>query len=139
MRSNLFGARYKPPLTKNVGDLQWWILHGIVAVNAFMSVLNQNVQACCPFCDQRENISHCFMHCERLRPLFYWRLYLLMLMKCLKWLCLFLVFNIAKGKRGKDGCLILFWVKPKWQFILVGNIKLLMAVVKMFNCCLRDF
>lgn len=65
-----WGSCYKPPLAKNVGDLQWRILHGIVAVNAFISVLNPNVQDCCPFCDQRETIFHCFMHCERLRSLF---------------------------------------------------------------------
>lgn len=61
---------YKPPLTKNVGDLQWRILHGIIAVNAFISILNPNVQDDCPFCGQRETIFHCFMQCERLRPLF---------------------------------------------------------------------
>ncbi len=53
-----------------MGVLQWQILHGIVAVNAFISLLNPTVQDCCPFCDQRETIFHCFMHCERLRPLF---------------------------------------------------------------------
>ncbi len=40
---------YKPPLTKNVGDLQWRVLHGIIAVTAFISVLNPTVQDKCPF------------------------------------------------------------------------------------------
>jgi len=35
---------YKPPLTKRSGDLQWRILHGAVAVNAFISVINLKVQ-----------------------------------------------------------------------------------------------
>lgn len=41
-----------------------------VAINAFISVLNPNVQDKCPFCGERETIFHCFMYCERLRPLF---------------------------------------------------------------------
>lgn len=31
-------ALYKPPLVKRVGDLQWRVLHGVIAVNAFISV-----------------------------------------------------------------------------------------------------
>ncbi len=64
-------ALYKPPLTKRVGDLQWRILHGIVAVNAFISIVNPNVSAECPFCLQRETIFHCFSDCGRLTALFY--------------------------------------------------------------------
>jgi len=57
---------YKPPLEKRVGDLQWRILHGAVAVNAFISVINPNVSNGCPFCKKRETIFHCFMECSRL-------------------------------------------------------------------------
>lgn len=57
---------YKPPLGKGVGDLQWRILHGAVAVNAFISVINPNVSNGCPFCKKRETIFHCFMECSRL-------------------------------------------------------------------------
>ena len=63
-------ALYKPPITKRVGDLQWRILHGIVAVNAFVSVINLNVNEMCPFRLQRETVFHCFMHCGRLNSLF---------------------------------------------------------------------
>ena len=49
-------ALYKPPLAKRVGDLQWRILHGAVAVNAFVSVINTNVSQECPFCYQRETV-----------------------------------------------------------------------------------
>lgn len=63
-------ALYKPPLTKRVGDLQWRLLHGIVAVNAFVSILNPNVTENCPFCTQRETVFHCFMDCCRLLSLF---------------------------------------------------------------------
>ncbi|KAI3372190.1 hypothetical protein L3Q82_007029 [Scortum barcoo] len=47
---------YKPPLTKKHADLQWRILHGIVAVNSFISVINAAVEDKCPFCGQRETV-----------------------------------------------------------------------------------
>ncbi len=56
-------ALYKPPLTKRAGDLQWQILHGIIAVNAFISVLNPDVSNECPFCFQRETVFHTFVYC----------------------------------------------------------------------------
>ncbi len=61
---------YKPPLSKKVGDLQWRILHGILAVNSFVSVLNVEVKDDCPFCSQRETIFHVFVQCSRLVPFF---------------------------------------------------------------------
>lgn len=60
------GEKYKPPLTKANGDLQWRILHGSVAVNAFVSIINSAIDSKCPFCDQRETIFNCFVHCDRL-------------------------------------------------------------------------
>ncbi|KAI4899661.1 hypothetical protein NFI96_033222 [Prochilodus magdalenae] len=61
---------YKPPLTKKAADLQWRVLHGIVSVNSFISVLNPEVSHECPFCLDRETVFHAFMRCFRLRPLF---------------------------------------------------------------------
>ncbi|KAI3355604.1 hypothetical protein L3Q82_018441 [Scortum barcoo] len=61
---------YKPPLTKRHADLQWRILHGIVAVNSFLSVINASVEDKCPFCGQRETVFHCFLECTRLTHLF---------------------------------------------------------------------
>lgn len=61
---------YKPPLTKKIGDLQWKVLHGCVAVNAFVSVINPNVKDNCPFCLNRETVFHCFLECDRLSFLF---------------------------------------------------------------------
>ncbi|KAI4881398.1 hypothetical protein NFI96_030494, partial [Prochilodus magdalenae] len=61
---------YKPPLTKKAADLQWRVLHGIVSVNSFISVLNPGVSHECPFCLDRETVFHAFMWCFRLRPLF---------------------------------------------------------------------
>lgn len=63
-------ALYKPPLRKQLGDLQWRLLHGIIAINAFVSILNPGVSQDCPFCFCRETVFHCFMHCPRLSPLF---------------------------------------------------------------------
>ncbi len=61
---------YKPPLIKRSGDLQWRILHGAVAVNAFVSIINSNVDDKCVFCGSRETIFHCFLECVRLQVLF---------------------------------------------------------------------
>lgn len=60
-------ALYKPPLIKKTGD---FILHGSVAVNSFISILNPEVSAECPFCNVRETIFHAFVNCNRLEPLF---------------------------------------------------------------------
>lgn len=61
---------YKPPLTKKMGDLQWRILHGIVATNSFISVMNPNVNSGCPFCTEKETVFHAFYYCGRLCVLF---------------------------------------------------------------------
>ena len=61
---------YKSPLTKRTGDLQWRILHGAIAVNAIVSVMNPTICDTCPFCTERETIYHCFMECNRLSSLF---------------------------------------------------------------------
>lgn len=42
---------------------------GTIAVNAFVSVINHEVNPECPFCSQRETVFHTFMHCKRLGPL----------------------------------------------------------------------
>lgn len=61
---------YKPPLSKRVGDIQWRLLHGALAVNAFISVLNSDVTVECPFCLKRETVFHAYMDCFRLKSLF---------------------------------------------------------------------
>jgi exonuclease III len=61
---------YKAPVTKNIGDLHWRVLHGIIAVNGFVSILNPSVSDKCLFCNLRETIFHCFVDCSRLIPLF---------------------------------------------------------------------
>ena len=62
----VWGMLYKPPLAKNIGDLHWRVVHGIIAVNAFISIFYFK----CPFCSCRETIFHCFLYCCRLTPLF---------------------------------------------------------------------
>lgn len=61
---------YKSPLRKRSGDLQWRILHSAIAVNAFVSVINDAVSNACPFCGLVETIFHCFLECRRLLDLF---------------------------------------------------------------------
>lgn len=61
---------YKPPLVKRVGDIQWRVLHGAIAVNAFVSILNPEVSSEFLFCFIRETVFHAFMQCSRLNHLF---------------------------------------------------------------------
>ena len=61
---------YKPPIRKRTGDLQWRILHGAIAVNGFISMINPTVSSKCPFCEHKETIFHCFYDCKRLCDLF---------------------------------------------------------------------
>ena len=58
------------PPKKRTSDLQWRILHGAVASNTFISVLNPSVPNTCPFCCLRETIHHVFTECGRLRSFF---------------------------------------------------------------------
>ena len=61
---------YKPPLKKRTGDLQWRVLHGAIASNAFTSIINPAVSNQCPFCNIRETAFHIFSDCERLTAFF---------------------------------------------------------------------
>ena len=61
---------YKPPLKKRVVDLQWRRIHGILAVNAFISILSPAVSDKCLFCGAVETVFHCFSECSRLDSLF---------------------------------------------------------------------
>ena len=50
--------------------LQWRVLHGAVAVNAFVFVIHSDVAGTCAFCPQRETVFHCFLECDQLSSLF---------------------------------------------------------------------
>ena len=65
-----WGVLYKHPSKKRTGDLQWRILHGAIAVNALVSVMNPTVSDKCPFCGSVETVFHCFLECERCKVLF---------------------------------------------------------------------
>ncbi len=86
-------ALYKSPLSKKVGDVQWRILHGAIAVNALVSVINQvammNVLL---FPEGGCVILFCFVvgliHCFKFK-----RIYLIVLMRLFHWKCLFVVLN----------------------------------------------
>ena len=66
----VWGVLYKPPIKKRTGDLQWRILHGAIAVNSFISIINPTVQCNCPFCGEIETVFHAFYDCKRLFYLF---------------------------------------------------------------------
>lgn len=59
-----------PPLAKWGRNLQWRILHRASAVKGFLSNINLNISAECPFCDHRKTVFHCFSECGPLFVLF---------------------------------------------------------------------
>lgn len=61
---------YKVPIDKRTGDLQWRIIHGIVATNKHKAHLDSSVIETCPFCSETETLSHLFLKCDRLGSLF---------------------------------------------------------------------
>ncbi len=61
---------YKPPISKRCGDIQWRILHCIIASNSFVSKINETVLPECPFCNALDNVFHMFCECLRLNSLF---------------------------------------------------------------------
>lgn len=50
---------YKLPIEKRSGDLQWRVVHGIIATNRHRAHLNPEVGVGCPFCSEEE-IFICF-------------------------------------------------------------------------------
>lgn len=61
---------YKPPIEKRSGDLQWRIVHSIIATNRHRAHLDPQVGEGCPFCRTQETVFHLFLSCSRLQPLF---------------------------------------------------------------------
>jgi len=57
---------YKRPIEKRVGDLQWRIVHGILATNRHKALLNVSDDEGCPFCGVPETVFHLFIECQRL-------------------------------------------------------------------------
>lgn len=55
---------YKRPIEKRVGDLQWRIVHGIIATNRHKALLNVSDDEGCPFCGV--SVFHLFIECPRL-------------------------------------------------------------------------
>ena len=42
----------------------------MIAVSAFLAVINSGVSDACPFCPHKETVFHCFSECVHLAPLF---------------------------------------------------------------------
>lgn len=61
---------YKPPIKKRSGDLQWRIVHGIIATNRHIAHLDPQGGEGCPFCGEQETVFHLFLKCKRLQPVF---------------------------------------------------------------------
>ncbi len=60
---------YKRPVEKRVGDLQWRIVHGILATNRHKVLLNVSDDEGCPFCQVPETVYHHFIECTRLEQI----------------------------------------------------------------------
>lgn len=65
-----WGCFYKQPSPKRTGDLQWRIVHGIIATNAYLAHLDPGRSRDCPFCSRTETTAHLFVQCVRLEELF---------------------------------------------------------------------
>ncbi len=62
---------YKPPIPKKCEDLQWRILHSMLATNNFVSKFNEMViPEMFFFCKASDTVFHLFCECSRLTPLF---------------------------------------------------------------------
>ncbi|KAI4872000.1 hypothetical protein NFI96_008836 [Prochilodus magdalenae] len=57
---------YKRPIEKRMGDLQWRLVHGILATNRHVARLDPLVGEGCPFCGVTETVFHLFLQCPRL-------------------------------------------------------------------------
>lgn len=56
---------YKRPIEKRVGDLQWRIVHGILATNRHKALLlNVSDDEGSPFCGVSETVFHLFIECQ---------------------------------------------------------------------------
>ncbi len=58
---------YKPPIEKRSGDLQWRVVHGIIATNRHRAHIDPQVGEECPFCEVQETVFHLFLNCSRLQ------------------------------------------------------------------------
>lgn len=52
------------------GPVQGWNLHGAIASNAFISVINPAVSNQCLFCSSKETVFYIFIDCNRLTKVF---------------------------------------------------------------------
>ena len=106
---------YKLPEKKRTADLQWRVLHGAIAVNAFICVLNPASSNACLFCGQTETLFHCFIECARLASLF---TFLTRIFACFKEKCSMVKFIFGTSYKKTN--------KTKWRLInfIVGEAKL---------------
>lgn len=61
---------YKPPVQKRMADIQWRIIHGIIATNKYRAHFDPSTGEGCPFCAVPETLEHLVLTCPRLGELF---------------------------------------------------------------------
>lgn len=61
---------YKPPVEKRMADIQWRIIHGIIATNKYRAHFDPSTGVGCPFCLAPKTLEHLVLTCPRLGELF---------------------------------------------------------------------
>lgn len=67
---------YKSPIKKRTADLQWRLVHGIIATNRHAAHLNPALGKECPFCGVEETVDHLFINCIG------WKVFFIVLKNC---------------------------------------------------------
>ena len=66
----LWAKLYRLPIHGLLADIQWRLVHWALPSNTFVHHFNSSISITCPFCEQKEDLLHTYVKCERLTPLF---------------------------------------------------------------------
>ena len=119
-----WAALYKPPQKKRTADLAWRILHGAIAVNTFVHVLDPVSSNLCIFCGEIETLFHAFTECGRLDTIFN---LLTQIFACFREY--FSVVTYISGPATKKqtklngSCSTLWWGRQSWPYTSAGSTR----------------
>ncbi|KYO47467.1 hypothetical protein Y1Q_0019604 [Alligator mississippiensis] len=59
-------------IVKRTSNRQWWLLHGVLAMDNFVHHLDPVASAACPFCkdEVEETLFHAFLNCLEMQLVF---------------------------------------------------------------------
>ena len=63
-------AFYHVLIPKKTADLSWRLAHWVLPTNKLLHVFSSEIPDQCPFCGTLETLSHAYVECARLIPLF---------------------------------------------------------------------